>query len=248
MNIIDLSVLIDNVPRLCNLFLYGFIFMTIYTWLTNKKLDMYLYILWGLFVNFIIVNFYKATYTFIFDDYYFSEPIKILIYSISAISLPFIITFILNTNKVRNILSKCANKTISDDILDDVIDYKKKNIVKAYLKDSNLYYLGSLAIREEKGSDSYIGLIDYQVFNMDTGELLLDTTQEDYQTSVILNLHDLKSVELYYSSGSDTWEWLSGNRKCNSKFCTDAKSFYSLETSVKKPIDISKMTGQQNKK
>lgn len=67
-----------------------------------------------------------------------------------------------------------------------------------------------MAIREEKGSDSYIGLIDYQVFNMDTGELLLDTTQEDYQTSVILNLHDLKSVELYYSSGSDTWEWLSG--------------------------------------
>ena len=68
MNIIDLSVLIDNVPRLCNLFLYGFIFMTIYTWLTNKKLDMYLYILWGLFVNFIIVNFYKAAHTFIFDD------------------------------------------------------------------------------------------------------------------------------------------------------------------------------------
>lgn len=32
----------------------------------------------------------------------------------------------------------------------------------------------------------------------------------------------------------------------NSKFHTDAKSFYSLETSVKKPIDISKMTGQQN--
>ena len=156
---------------------------------------MYLYILWGLFVNFIIVNFYKAAHTFIFDDYYFSEPIKILIYSISAISLPFISTFILNTNKVRNILSKCANKTISDDILDDVIDYKKKNIVKAYLKDSNLYYLGSLAIREEKGSDSYIGLIDYQVFDMDTGELLLDTTQEDYRTSVILNLHDLKSVE-----------------------------------------------------
>ena len=140
MNIIDLSVLIDNVPRLCNLFLYGFIFMTIYTWLTNKKLDMYLYILWGLFVNFIIVNFYKAAHTFIFDDYYFSEPIKILIYSISAINLPFIITFILNTNKVRNILSKCANKTISDDILDDVIDYKKKNIVKAYLKDLVLEY------------------------------------------------------------------------------------------------------------
>ena len=208
MTIINIELLLLKIPELCNLFLYGFIFMTIFTWITNIKLDVYIYVLWGLFVNYIIINMYALCHVFILSKYDISEPVKILTYSFTAMITPFFITELTKKPSFRNFLSKYVHKTVNSDLLDDVIDFNKRTIITAYLKNSDVYYRGILFAKDEHGNDSYISLIKYAVYDRNDNEVILDMSKDDVNSSVLINLRDTESVELYYEDDSDVWKWM----------------------------------------
>ena len=172
---IEIHELISIIPEIINLFLAGFIFMTIFIWLTNLQIETYLIGIWSLIINALIKLFYSALHNFVFINDNFPEVIKHTIYVLSAIIFPFIIVKILNYDFVKRLLNKYSGKTIHKDIFEDIIDYNKRTLMVVYLKDSNVYYAGTFKVKEETGSNSYITLINYTIKDKSNHDTIIDT-------------------------------------------------------------------------
>lgn len=194
------------ISDLINLFLSGFIFMTIYNWLTNTQMELYLIGLWSLFVNAFIKTFYSALHSIIFIEKDFNESVKIIIYIITSVVMSILCVVIYNSTVFRNLLIKINKKTVHRDVFEDVIDYKKKTIMYVFMKESDYYYTGEFKLYEEKGHDSYIVLINYMLCDKDTCDEITNSTQE--KTAALINLQDIERIELFYEDDSEIWEWL----------------------------------------
>lgn len=207
---ITLHELMNIIPELVNLFLSGFIFMTIYSWFINKELDISTVAIWSLFISTLIKTFYSAVHSVILTSYDINDYLKVLIYVITGTFLPFIIIFIKNSKLISFILFKADNKSINSDIFDDIIDYHKNTLLQIYLKNSNVMYIGTFKLREEKGLDSYIVLINYASLDKNTKEVTFNPADNGLQSAVAINLGDIERIELSYEHDSDVWKWLSG--------------------------------------
>lgn len=207
---IDLQDLIYMVSDLINLFLSGFIFMTIYNWLTNTEMHLYIIGIWSLFINTLIKTIFSALHIFVCVHIDFNEYLKSLIYVLFAIISAFIVVKIRNSELVKKVLDKLVRKTVSKDIFSDLVD-KKRTILYVYLKDSDFYYSGVLKLREEKGESSYIALIDYILCNKTTCEIVKDYTE--YKMAVTINLQDEERIEFLYEDDSETWKWLNNDNE-----------------------------------
>ena len=131
---------------------------------------------------------------------------KVLIYSLTGFILAILLTLLLHSKMVRRIIHILNNKTIYDDIFDNVIDYDIATTMCVYLKSSNIYYTGEFIYREEKGVDSWICLVNYFSANVETNEKILDPEANGLKSSVIINLHDIDRIELFYNDGSKIWD------------------------------------------
>lgn len=186
--------------------------MSIYNWLTNTQMDVYILGLWSIFFNSLIRTICSALHTFIWADVDFNESIKTILYIFIAVCSSIFVVKLRDCNCIRNILVKIGKRTIHADILDDVIDYDKRTIMTVYLKDSDVYYRGIFRLRDEKGSDSYISLINYISFSRSDDEEIFNPKDANLDASVIFNLHDVERIELFYEKNSQTWKWLGGNK------------------------------------
>lgn len=204
----NLHELIKIVPDLINLFLPGFIFMITYSWMNAKKYDVSVLTIGSLFISYIISVFYATIHNFIFINYDFNESIKSLIYIISGLTFPPIIIFFQNTKLFKNFLRKLNHKSIHEDIFDDIIDYNKKTILQVYIKNSSVMYIGTFKVREEKGSESYIALIDYAAMDVNTKNVIFNPNKKNLNSSVVINLRDVERIELIYEKDSDLWNYL----------------------------------------
>lgn len=208
MIIITLKDLIYIVPDLISLFLSGFIFILMYNWLNNKKSDNSSIIILSLVISVLIRSFYSTIHKFILNETLFDDSEKIIVYSLTGVFLAFVITYLRNTKIIRAILFKVNNKTINDDIFNDIIDYKKITTMHIYLKSSDECYCGRYLIREENGMDSWISLIDYYKKNKTTNNIVFDPRKSGIKSTVTINFKDIERIELFYQDDSETWKYL----------------------------------------
>ena len=103
---------------------------------------------------------------------------------------------------------KLNHKSIHEDIFDDIIDYNKKTILQVYIKNSSVMYIGTFKVREEKGSESYIALIDYAAMDVNTRNVIFNPNKKNLNSSVIINLRDVERIEVIYAKDSDLWNYL----------------------------------------
>lgn len=115
------------------------------------------------------------------------------------------------TNTIKNIVVHFNNKSINDDIFDDVIDYEKRTIMAVYLKNSDIFYSGKFGFREEKGNDSWIALFDYIVVNKETTEEVYNPEVFDLKSSVVIPLSNIERIELVYEDDSKVWSRIINN-------------------------------------
>ncbi|MBQ7892145.1 MAG: hypothetical protein IJ359_08390 [Erysipelotrichaceae bacterium] len=200
-----LTDLISIVPELMDLFLPGFIYMCIYNKLLNKQSDIPIMCLWSLFISYLIKVTYSIIHSHILTNFIFYEYTKVMIYVVTGALLPFGVIYLSKTKIVRKFLLHMNHQTIHFDIFDDVIDYEKKTIMKLYLKADDYYYIGTFSLKEEKGRDSYIALIDYAKIKKANDDIIF---RPDYPSSILINLNDIEYIELAYSTGSKVWERL----------------------------------------
>lgn len=191
-----------------DMFLPGFIFITFYNWITNKKMDIYVIGIWSLVINSLIKTFYSALHIYVLKNVNFEEPIKVLIYVFTALALPLLVVKISESKYVKFILKKTNHKSIYDNVFDAVIDREKRTIMSVYLKNTNVVYIGTYKFNEENGSESYIVLINYASYLADSMETIIDTEKENLKSSVTINLRDIDRIELLYENDSKVWKWL----------------------------------------
>lgn len=230
---IYLHFLIDIIPELVNLFLSGFIFMSMYTWITNKKIDISSITIWSLFISVLIKTFYSLLHSFILLDCSFDENFKVIIYVVTGFILPFVFIRLKNSKVFRYILFNTNSKSINIDIFDDMIDYDKRTTMQVYLKNSNIMYIDTFKLREENGKDSFIALTDYASMYINTKDIIFKPDDHNLKSSVIINLQDVERIEIVYDKNSKLLDELS----------LSSKDIFKTQVPIK-PFDIERMTGQ----
>lgn len=204
--------LIPIIPDFINLFLSGFIFMYTYNWMNGKKTDITLMTIWSLIISVLVKSFYSTLHIFIMPNTQMHDSFKIIIFSVTGFILAIICTYIKNTKVIDTMLYKFNNKSINEDMFDDVIDYDKKTMMNVFLKSSNIYYIGRFLYREENGIDSWISLIDYCRIDKDTNEMVFNPKAGDLYSSVAINFKDIERIEIIYEKDSKVWErFVKGN-------------------------------------
>lgn len=191
------------------MFLAGFVFVTIFNWLTSSKMELYLVGIWSLFINAFIKNFFSVLHSFIFDKIDFNENMKVVIYVISAIVTATFLAKLYNSTWTRKTLSGLGKKTFGNNIFKDIVDFDKKTILLIYLKDSEFFYSGTFKFMDEHDSNSFIALIDYSVFNYADNQLVRDNSGN--KMTIVFCLRDVEHIELLYEEDSDVWQMLDGS-------------------------------------
>lgn len=158
-----------------------------------------------------IIATYTAGHALIFTNYKIYAPLKSLIYLTTGVILPFIVIQIRKTKLFGMILQKSNQKSINTDIFNEMIDYHKATYMYVYLKSSHIYYVGTFRFREEKGHDSYIGLINYAVMSVDSNKLIYSPKDDNHKSTAIINLQDVERIECIYDDNSKVWKRLIKN-------------------------------------
>jgi len=203
--------LIYIIPDLINLFLSGFIFMYVYNWLNNKKTDTSILTIGSLFVSFLVKSFYSVCHSFILPNVEVNDSVKVIIFSATGCLLALLCTYLKRTKLFTKLLYSINNKSVNDDIFDDIIDYNKKTMMKVYLKETDVYYIGRFSIREENGINSWISLVEYCSVNKNTNEKIFDPTAGGLNSSVTFSLSNVERIEIIYEKDSEVWRKLFGN-------------------------------------
>lgn len=103
-------------------------------------------------------------------------------------------------------LSKLGKKTFGNDVLKDVIDYDKRTMMLVYLKNDDVIYGGTFRARDERGIESYIVLINYCLYEKNSGKIIRNSSNK--KASVVINMKDVERVEMLYENDSKVWEFL----------------------------------------
>ena len=201
---ISIKDLLPIIPELIDLFLSGLLFLTIYGWLNAKKYDISILTLWSLFISYIIKSFYNLI------ELNLKQSHTSAVYVITGVLLAFLLTWLKQTKLIKKILPFFNHKSINDDIFDDVIDYDQSTMMSIFLKNSDIYYIGRFAYREEKGNDSWICLADYVVINKQTNETTYDPAKDNLKSSIVIPLSNIERIELVYENDSKVWKRING--------------------------------------
>ena len=189
--------------------------MMMYNWLNSKKSDIYIVVIWSLFISAIIKALCSTIHEFVLKDIPFSDTSKILIYSFVGLITAFFVTYIKKIKFIRNLLYKTNNKSVNDDIFDDIIDYEEPTMMSVYIKNSDVYYIGKYCFREEKGLDSWIVLINYCSVNRKNNDIIYNPQEMNKKSTVMINLHDVERIENIYEDNSKVWARLTGKEQDN---------------------------------
>lgn len=78
--------------------------------------------------------------------------------------------------------------------------------MKVYLKNSDFYYIGSLAYREENGLNSWLILSKYLCLYKNDHEEYYDPEGQGLDSAVAINMQNIERIELIYEKDSLTWK------------------------------------------
>lgn len=179
--------------------------MSIYNCIRNKKIDFSLMAIWSLFISNMISLMCSVIHKVIFTNYIFDNTLKSFVYLIIGLFLPFVFYFIGNTKLFSVFLRTTTNKTVNQNIFDDIINYKNPSFIKINLKTSNITYIGSLKYIEENGKDSYISLENPCIINQDKSDSKSKETNKyedksEYSSILVVNLQDIDRMEFIYKN------------------------------------------------
>lgn len=148
-------------------------------------------------ISYILKAVCSICHEYILTDIIFSWNRRVIILSLLAIVLSVIMVFVAEIKYINKILLHINNKSIHDDIWQDVIDYKNGTTLRFIC--GNTIYMGILVGHEEKGNDSWFILEDFIVEDSDN---YYKSEDMSCQARIAVNLKNVDRVELYYGKPS----------------------------------------------
>ena len=209
----QLNTMLYIVPDLMNLFVPGFIFTKLLSWLNNRKFETSTTILCSLVVSYLTQILFRWIHLILFKTVNFDEYVKTTIYILFCIFFALVCAKLKNSKFVLKFIRYFHGKSINSNVMDDLVDYSNGTKARVYIKNTDICYLGQICYVEEKGSDSYISLIHYVVGLVDNHSKpykltkLYDLKRDiGVNTIAIFSLRDIDRIELIYEDNSKVWK------------------------------------------
>lgn len=175
----------------------GYIFIVLTSYFFSKRPKNQTFILiWSIVISFLIQSFFYALHLIIFTDTVFPRELKILITTVFSVVLAFLVIWLEKTNVLNKLSAKLFRRTLRDDFWSDIIDSELGTQLKVFLK-SGVIYTGKLALREEKGMDSFFAFSDYFVRYPDGRTFKAGDVE--IPSVAVIPLREIERAELFYN-------------------------------------------------
>lgn len=197
-----------QLPVIFEYFIPGFIFICVFQYFTSRKFGSYI-VMGSVAISYLLKAICSWLHTIIFIDVSFGWNKRAIILCVLAFILSIICVVVSELKIINKISLKINNKSLHDDVWNDVIDYKNGTTLRLVCEDCT--YQGVLVEHEEKGNDSWFVLKDYIV---DEDNTIYKAKEMGFPCRIVVNLKDVKRVELYYGikKKSKLRLWLEKNR------------------------------------
>lgn len=166
--------------------------MRLFQLLTSRKDSSYQIII-SVAISYILKAICSICHKYILSDKSFEWNWRVIILSLSAAILAIITVIVTEIKCINRILLRINNKSIHDDIWQDIIDYKNGTTLR--LTCSDTIYIGELVGHEEKGNDSWFVMKDF-IVNGKNEEY--DSKDMDCYSRIAINLKNVDRIELFY--------------------------------------------------
>lgn len=196
-----LTEIINTGTKLIELFLPGFVFISIFDRFSYSKRDVSLTVLWSIFISYMIKMFYSAIST-LFPKMTIPDPVKALIYIVTAFIIGTVFSKLWLNGTIFKPFRKLFHTTQNKDLFDDIIDRERAMNVVLHMKDGREIF-GAFRFRDESRDKLYIALLPYYF----SDDPKISERQENGQKSILaVNLNEAQCVEFIYKDGSKVWE------------------------------------------
>lgn len=208
----DILALINSLPIVMSYIIYGFIFVSIYNFITIKRIsnENNHLIISCISISFILRCIYE--YLFGWFDKHGVMAIQIdsgLFYIVTiaaTIVVSYISGIVVSSKFINNVLLHIGIKrTVNKNIWQDITEDNMWMFLK--FKEENYGYLGMYKYVEEKSDKPRILLNKYQLIEVSTGNVKVDYSNEANRC-ILIDTNDVDTIELIYTN-SDKGSFLS---------------------------------------
>lgn len=202
--IIDLNdtikILIENLPKIFIYFVPGAIFLSITAFICSKRNSDYKYYIFkSIVISYMIIKFIELiqAISYKISPFLTEQILAIIIAILSAYFLSILYT----SSKFEKILSFFKiNKTVHDNIWNDIIDYEKGTYILAYVPSEKIVYQGLFQRHEERDGDVYITISNYAT--KDYNNKVINNYKNLDNEVVMINTKNISRFEFTYSNES----------------------------------------------
>ena len=143
----DIAVLqvIHNIPELLQYFVPGFLFMMIFTVLGNRKYSDTTITIWSIVISFIVVVMIDAVNSAMPENRNLSNWVRWLAIFATVIIFPLVANCAITSKLYKNKWRAISNRSIYNNLWEDVLDFELGTTIIAQMKDKNIAYIGAVA-------------------------------------------------------------------------------------------------------
>jgi hypothetical protein len=195
--------IVDQIPYVLKYFMPGYVFLSFFIWLDDysslkDRRKESVFLLTSVAVSSIFIGINGLICSIVGIAIQLPPWAQMFGYVLIAVPAAIMLHKIKVSTSLNSMLQKIFQKETGDNIWKRVLDLESGNLVKIYMKDENIWYVGHIYSLEEKGKDSYLALINYLCHNIDD-DSEYDSVEREVPSVIVVNLVDVRKVEVFYS-------------------------------------------------
>lgn len=197
----EILLIIDNLPKIYNYIVPGYLYLQIYYFICSKKTDDYKYFIFKC----IAISFLFNTLIDVIEKLLKIQLLPVefsILETVIAVVTSFYLSRFNESVFFNDTLLQWMKikKTASSNVWKDIFDFDKGMIVKVFISSEKITYQGKLVLVEDKEDNPEILITNYICRNYQ-GDLIYDFREENNR-SVALNIKDVSRIEMVYSKNS----------------------------------------------
>lgn len=201
----DILELINSLPLVMSYIIYGFIFVSIFNFITIKRIsneNNHLIISY-ISISFILRCIYEYLFGWLDKNGVMAIQINSDLFYIVTIALTIVMSYIsgilFSSKFINNVLLHIGIKrTVNKNIWQDITEDNMWMFLK--FKEEDYGYLGMYKYVEEKTDKPRILLNRYQLIEVSTGEAKVDYSNEANRC-ILIDTNDIDTIEMIYTNG-----------------------------------------------
>ena len=195
----QLKELLDNIPLILQYWVPGFVFLTVFRFLTStKSKDQQSGVLMSAVISYVLIAMTEiltriiSSLNFVDDSVLIKSGFAIIIGIIGSI----ICALVVRAGWFSKLLVALFHKTPNDNIWMDIIDFKEGSNLKIYEKGKDYYIIGHHYANEEKGNDSWFAVTAFSKAKRED-DTIFENHSGNEKAVLAIRLSDIEHMEIF---------------------------------------------------